>query len=76
MKTKKKRIFRVVRYWPVEYRSVAEVEASSIEEACRLALEDDDYSDAEACDGSEGPTEVGTVYEVMADGSEIERFVK
>lgn len=75
MKTEKKRIFRVVRYWPVEYRSIAEVEASSVEEACRLALEDDDYSDAEAVDGSDGPTEVGTVYEVMDDGEEIERTI-
>ena len=72
-----KKQFKVYRYWPVDYRSIAYVEAESVEEACRIALEeDDDYSDAESCDGSEGPTEVGQVYEITDDGDEIERFVK
>lgn len=70
----KTRTFRVYRYWPVEYCSVAEVEASSIEEAKRLAMEDDDYSDAEAVDGSDGPTEVGKVIEIDEDGDEIEHL--
>jgi hypothetical protein len=57
----KKREYSVTRYWPVEMRSVAYVKASSVEEACRLALEDEDYSDAEICDGSDGETTIGTV---------------
>lgn len=75
MKTQKKRTFRVYRYWPVEYCSVAEVEASSVEDAIRLGLEDDDYSDAESVDGSEGPTEVGKVVEINDDGDEIEHEI-
>jgi hypothetical protein len=62
--------FRVVRCWPVDYSSTVEVEAETVEEACRLALEDDDYSDAESCDGSDGPTEIDAVYEVDEDGFE------
>lgn len=66
MKTKKKKAakkktYHVYRYWPVEMRSIAVVEASSVGEACRLAMEDDDYSDAEICDGSDGPTEIGMI---------------
>lgn len=64
--------FRVYRYWPVEYRSVVTVEASSPEEAARLALEDEEYDDAEACDGSDGPTEIGRIVEETEDGEEIE----
>lgn len=63
MKTQKRR-FRVYRYWPVEYCSIVEVEASSPEEASRLALENDDYSDQESVDGSDGPVEVGRVVEL------------
>ena len=53
--------FKVYRYWPVEYRSIAWVKAATADEAARLALEDDDYSDSESCDGSDGPIEVGQV---------------
>lgn len=71
-----KRQFKVYRYWPVEYRSVAWVEATTAEEAGRLALEDDDdYSDAESCDGSDGPTEIGKIIEVTPEGLEIEHPV-
>jgi hypothetical protein len=77
MATKQKmREFKVYRYWPVEYRSIAWVKATTPEEAARLALEeDDDYSDAESCDGSDGPTEVGQVIEITPDGLEIEHNV-
>jgi hypothetical protein len=76
MATKQKmREFRVCRYWPVEYRSIAWVKATTPEEAARLALEDDDYSDAESCDDSDGPTEVGQVIEITPDGLEIEHNV-
>lgn len=78
MRTKKKtakREFQVVRYWPVEYRSIAHVQASSPEEAARLAMEDDDYSDQESCDGSDGPTEIGTITEITPEGLEIEHTV-
>jgi hypothetical protein len=74
MKTKKKKAakkktYHVYRYWTVEMKSIASVEASSVEEACRLAMEDDDYSDAEICDGSDGPTEIGMI---ECDGDELE----
>jgi|694.fasta_scaffold75205_9 hypothetical protein len=76
MATKQKmREFKVYRYWPVEYRSIAWVKATTPEEAARLALEDDDYSDAESCDDSDGPTEVGQVIEITPDGLEIEHNV-
>lgn len=67
-----KREFQVTRYWPVEYRSIAYVQASSPEEAANLALEDDDYSDQESCDGSDGPTEIGVIVEITPEGLEIE----
>jgi hypothetical protein len=67
--------FKVYRYWPVEYRSIAWVKATTPEEAARLALEDDDYSDSESCDGSDGPTEIGQVIEITPDGLEIEHDV-
>jgi hypothetical protein len=68
--------FKVYRYWPVEYRSIAWVKATTPEEAARLALEeDDDYSDAESCDGSDGPTEIGKIIEIAPDGLEIEHPV-
>jgi hypothetical protein len=68
--------FKVYRYWPVEYRSIAWVKATTPEEAARLALEeDDDYSDAESCDGSDGPTEIGKIIEITPDGLEIEHPV-
>ena len=73
-KTAKKQ-YRVARYWPVEYRSYAYVQASSPEEAARLALEDDDYSDQESCDGSDGPTEIGAIVEITPEGLEIEHPV-
>jgi hypothetical protein len=79
MATKKKttvREFKVYRYWPVEYRSIAWVKATTPEEAARIALEDDDdYDDAESCDGSDGPTEIGQVIEITPDGLEIEHDV-
>ena len=72
-KTKKpaKREFRVYRYWSVDYRSIARVDARSVAEALRLA-EDEDCDDAESCDGSDGPTEVGKIVEVDAYGLETE----
>jgi len=71
-----KKHFEVHRFWTVEYRSVAYVEAESAAEACRVALEDDDdYSDAQAVDGSEGPTEIGRVIEITKNGKEIEHSV-
>jgi hypothetical protein len=73
--TQAMREFKVYRYWPVEYRSIAWVKATTPEEAARLALEDDDYDDAESCDGSDGPTEIGKVIEVTPDGLEIEHPV-
>jgi hypothetical protein len=69
------REFQVVRYWPVEYRSIAYVQASSPEEAAKLALEDDDYDDQESCDGSDGDTEIGTIIEITPEGLEIEHPV-
>lgn len=75
-KTATTREFKVYRYWPVEYRSIAWVQAPTPEEAARLALyEDDDYSDAESCDGSDGRTEIGRIIEVTPDGLEIEHPV-
>jgi len=74
MKTKTKtarREFRVYRYWSVDYRSIARVDARSVAEALRLA-EDEDFDDAESCDGSDGPTEVGMVVEVDEYGLETE----
>lgn len=70
-----KREFHVVRYWPVEYRSIAHVQASSPEEAAKLALEDDDFDDQESCDGSDGDTEIGTIIEITPEGLEIEHPV-
>jgi hypothetical protein len=78
MATKQKqtmREFKVYRYWPVEYRSIAWVKATTPEVAARLALEDDDYDDAESCPGSDGPTEIGQVIEITPDGLEIEHDV-
>lgn len=72
----KKRQFEVYRYWTVEYRSVAYVEAESVEEAKRLGLEDDDYSDSESVDGSDGPTEIGKIVEHTEDGEEIEHYIE
>jgi hypothetical protein len=75
-KTEAMREFNVYRYWPVEYRSIAFVTATTPEEAVRIALEEDeDYSDAEACDGSEGPTEIGQVIEITPDGLAIEHDI-
>lgn len=67
--------FKVYRYWPVEYRSIAWVKATTPEEAARLALEDDDYSDSESCDGSDGRIEIGKIVEITPDGMEIEHPV-
>lgn len=66
------REFKVYRYWPVEYRSIAYVEAATVEEAIELAMEDDDYSDSESLDGSDGATEIGRVVEITSRGREIE----
>jgi hypothetical protein len=75
MTTKKaeteKNEFRVSRIWTVEYRSYSFVKAANAEEAARLALEDDDYSDQESCDGSDGPTEIDEIVEFTPDGDEI-----
>jgi hypothetical protein len=80
MATKQKkatvREFKVYRYWPLEYRSIAWVKATTPEEAARIALEeDDDYDDAEPCDFSDGPTEIGQVIEITPDGLEIEHDI-
>ena len=74
-KTEKKKEFRVSRCWPVDYRSYSFVQASSAEEAARLAMEDDDYSDQESCDGSDGPTEIDEIVEITPEGLEIEHAV-
>jgi hypothetical protein len=78
MKTKTnktaRREFRVYRYWSVDYRSVACVNARSVAEALRLA-EDEDCDDAESCDGSDGPTEIGQIIEITPEGLEIEHPV-
>jgi hypothetical protein len=66
-----KREFQVNRYWPVQYRSTAYVQASSPEEAARLAMEDENYDNQESCDGSDGDTEIGTIHEITPDGREI-----
>lgn len=73
-KTAKKREFKVYRYWTVEYRSVSHVKAETVEEAIKLALDDDDYSDSAAVDGSDGPTEVGKVVEIVR-GGEVEHEI-
>lgn len=80
MATKKKtatekKQYRVARYWPVEYRSYSFVQASSPEEAARLALDDDDYSNQESIDGSDGPTEIEEIVEITPEGMEIEHTV-
>ena len=70
MATKQKmREFKVYRYWPVEYRSIAWVKATTPEEAARLALEDDDYDDQEIAPDSDGPTYIGAV---ERDGDALE----
>jgi hypothetical protein len=47
--------YRVEREWVVTMSSVAYVVASSPEEACDLAM-DEDYDDQTICDDSDGPT--------------------
>jgi hypothetical protein len=74
-KTETKTEFRVSRIWTVEYRSYSFVKATNAEEAARLALEDDDYSDQESCDGSDGPTEIDEIVEITPDGDEIEHDI-
>ena len=74
-KTETKKEFRVSRIWTVEYRSYAFVKAASADEAAKLALEDDDYSDQESCDGSDGPTEIEEIVEITPDGDEIEHDI-
>lgn len=58
---KKKQWYRVTREWTVVMQSVSHVEASGVEEACRLALADDDFDDQEICDDSDGPTYIGHI---------------
>jgi hypothetical protein len=76
-KTKKpaKREFQVYRYWSVDYRSIAYVNARTVEEAIKLAEDDEDFDDQESCDGSDGPTEIGQIIEVTPEGLEIEHPV-
>jgi hypothetical protein len=74
-KTETKTEFRVSRIWTVEYRSYSFVKASNAEEAARLALEDDDYSDQESLDGSDGPTEIDEIVEIAPDGLEVEHDI-
>lgn len=77
MKTKRPKLteYHVDRCWTVDYKSTCVVHAASVEEAARLALADDDFDDAESCDGSEGPTEIWRIVEVTPDGLEIEQVV-
>lgn len=58
---KKKKAYRVTREWTVIMESVSYVEASSVEEACRLALADEDFDDQEICEGSDGPTYIAHI---------------
>lgn len=59
--------YRVQRIWTVEMESWCEVEASSLKEAKELALVFDDFYDQRILDGSDGPTEIGTVEEVRGE---------
>ena len=63
----KKQTYRVTREWTVIMCSTVEVEASSIREACELALDycdeegNDGYEDQEIAADSDGPTYIGYV---------------
>lgn len=63
----KKRWYRVTREWSVLMQSVSYVEASSVDEACRLALADDDFDDQEICADSDGPT---YIQQIVSGGRE------
>lgn len=69
-----KRRFDVYRYWKVERCSRVEVEAETVEEAARLAHEDDDRSDVVQVDAESSP-EVGRIIEITNSGEEIEHDV-
>jgi len=60
--------YRVQRCWTVVCSSYCEVEAKNKVEACRLAMEDQDYSDQEICDGSDGSTWIDSI---EADSEEL-----
>lgn len=67
--------YRVVREWTTVVQSVSYVEASSVEEACELGLDDDDFNDQETVDGGDGPTYVARVEDARGDELVIpERF--
>ncbi len=55
------RTYRVRRSWTVTMESWCEVEAADATEACRLALDGDDYDDQEIADGSDGPTYIDAI---------------
>lgn len=60
-KTPAVRTYRVRRSWTVTMESWCEVEAGNAAEACRLALDEDDYDDQEIADGSDGPTRIDAI---------------
>lgn len=63
----KKQTYSVTREWTVIMCSTVEVEASSVQEACELALDycdeydNDGYEDQEIAADSDGPTYIGSV---------------
>lgn len=69
------RTYRVRREWTVVMESWIEVQAETPEAAAAIALGDDDYDNQRIADGSDGPTEIGRIVEVMLDGGEVERPV-
>ena len=53
--------YRVRREWTVVMESWIDVEADSVEAACRLAMANDDYDDQQIADDSDGPTYIGRI---------------
>lgn len=53
--------YRVRREWTVVYCSYVEVEARNKVEACKLAMQDEDYSDQESMDCSDSATWIGSI---------------
>ena len=57
----KKKTYRIRREWTVVMESWIEVEADSVEAACRAARANDDYDDQRIADDSDGPTYIGRI---------------
>ena len=60
-KTTKLQTYSIRREWMVTYCSYTKLKASSVEEACKLALEADDYGDQESMDGGDSGTWIGRI---------------